>query len=62
MSHDYGRRDSCAAGGVTALTVGSGALLGFSGVELSIIADRYSEALDLIARRWRKIRDVHFAT
>src|SRR5438552_2836124 len=29
MSHDYGWRDSCAAGGVTAMVVGSGALLGF---------------------------------
>src|SRR5437762_3236902 len=28
MSHDYGRRDSCAAGGVTDMVVGSGALLG----------------------------------
>src|SRR5437773_12419225 len=28
MSHDYGWRDSCAAGGVTAIGVGSGALLG----------------------------------
>src|SRR5215831_3279058 len=30
MSHDYGWRDSCAAGGVTDMVVGSGALLGFS--------------------------------
>src|ERR1041384_1017743 len=30
MSHDYGWRDSCAAGGVTAMVVGSGALLGGS--------------------------------
>src|SRR5437762_724593 len=28
MSHDYGWRGSCAAGGVTAMVVGSGALLG----------------------------------
>ena len=28
MSHDYGWRGSCAAGDVTAMVVGSGALLG----------------------------------
>src|SRR5438093_3724029 len=32
MSHDYGWRDSCAAGGVTAMVVGSGALLGRFGL------------------------------
>src|ERR1041384_3048724 len=30
MSHDYGWRDSCAAGGVTDMVVGSSALLGGS--------------------------------
>jgi len=34
MSHDYGWRDSCAAGGVTAMVVGSGALLGVWFVEV----------------------------
>ena len=34
MSHDYGWRGSCAAGGVTAIVVGSGAwLAGFSTVD-----------------------------
>src|ERR1043166_55220 len=38
MSHDYGWRDSCAAGGVTAIVVGSGALLGILSSGFSIPA------------------------